>query len=114
MFVSGVFFGGLPGRILSAWRDNVFTLVMSPEILEEYETTGQRLAADFPWVDLDPLIALVAKEGTVVHAPPLPEAICDDPDDDMFLACAMASGAEIVVSGVVLFYVRLATGVWKY
>lgn len=66
---------------------------MSPEILEEYETTGQRLAADFPGVDLDPLIALVATEGTVVHAPPLPEAICDDPDDDMFLACAMASGA---------------------
>ncbi len=99
MFVSGVFFGGLPGRILSAWRDNVVTLVVSPEILEEYETTGQRLAADFPGVNLDPIIALVAKEGTVVDAPPLPEAVCDDPDDDMFLACAIASGAEIVVTG---------------
>ncbi len=99
MFVSGVFFGGVPGRILSAWRDNAVTLVVSPEILDEYETTGQRLAADFPGVDLDPLIALVAKEGNVVNAPPLPEAVCDDPDDDMFLACAIASHAEIVVSG---------------
>lgn len=99
MFVSGVFFGGIPGRILSAWRDGTITLVVSPEILDEYEATGQRLAADFPGVDLDPLIALVAKEGTVVQARPLPEAICDDPDDDMFLACAIASGAEIIVSG---------------
>ena len=72
---------------------------MSPEILGEYEATGQRLAADFPGVDLDSLIALVAKEGTVVQAPPLPEAVCDDPDDDIFLACAIASSAEIVVSG---------------
>ena len=41
----------------------------------------------------------MAKEGTVVDAPPLPESVCDDPDDDMFLACAIASGAEIVVTG---------------
>ena len=99
MFVSGVFFGGVPGRILSAWRDNAITLVVSPEILDEYEATGQRLAADFLGVDFDPLIALVAKEGTVVQAPPLPEAVCDDPDDDIFLACAIASRADIVVSG---------------
>ncbi len=99
VFVSGVFFGGLPGQILAAWRDNAVTFVVSPEILDEYEATGQRLATDFPGVDLDPLIALVAKEGTVVQASPLPEAICDDPDDDMFLACAIASGAEIIISG---------------
>ena len=98
VFVSGVFFGGVPGRILSAWRDKAVTLVVSPEILDEYEATGQRLAADFPGVDLDPLIALVAKEGTVVDAPPLPEAVCDDPDDDMFLACTIAC-ADFVVSG---------------
>ena len=31
--------------------------------------------------------------------PPLPKAVCDDPDDDMFLACAIASRAEIIISG---------------
>ena len=94
MFVSGVFFGGVPGRILSAWRDNAVTLVVSPEILDEYGATGQRLAADFPAVDLDPLLALVAKEAIVVQAPPLSETVCDDPDDDIFLACAIASRAD--------------------
>ena len=27
------------------------------------------------------------------------DLICDDPDDDKFLACALASGARIIVTG---------------
>lgn len=27
------------------------------------------------------------------------EPVCDDPDDDKFLACAIASGTKIIVSG---------------
>lgn len=33
------------------------------------------------------------------HPPKLPEPVCEDPDDDMFIACALASGAKIIVSG---------------
>ena len=36
VFVSGVFFGGHPYRILNAWRESRFTLVLSVEILDEY------------------------------------------------------------------------------
>jgi predicted nucleic acid-binding protein len=35
----------------------------------------------------------------MVAAPPLPEPVCSDPDDDKFLACAVAAGAAYVVSG---------------
>jgi len=38
--VSGVFFGGVPGRILSAWTAGQITMVMSPAILEEYRRVG--------------------------------------------------------------------------
>ena len=31
--------------------------------------------------------------------PDLREPVCDDPDDDKFLACALASGAKVIVSG---------------
>ena len=34
--MSGIFFGGMPGRILGAWRLGQVTLVVSPAILEEY------------------------------------------------------------------------------
>ena len=59
VFVSGVFFGGPPGRVLAAWRDGTIEVVVSP----------------------------------------LPEPVCSDPDDDKFLACAIAAGATHVVSG---------------
>jgi predicted nucleic acid-binding protein len=36
---------------------------------------------------------------TNFSAPPLAEGICDDPDDDKFLACALASESRIIVSG---------------
>lgn len=35
VFISSVFFGGQPGKILTAWRDGKIILVLSTEILEE-------------------------------------------------------------------------------
>jgi predicted nucleic acid-binding protein len=50
VFVSGVFFGDVPGRILDAWRDARVRLVLSAEILEEYQRVGQVLGARYPGV----------------------------------------------------------------
>jgi predicted nucleic acid-binding protein len=36
---------------------------------------------------------------TIVDAPPLPERVGVDPNDEMFLAAALASDTPIVVSG---------------
>ena len=97
--VSGVFFGGLPGRILEAWKAEDLTLVVSPAILEEYYHVGAVLASKYQGVDLEPLLALLAMHAEIVDAPEIPQEICEDPDDDKFLACAVASGACVVVSG---------------
>lgn len=35
VFISGVFFGGPPGDVLSAWRDGKIEFVVSREIIEE-------------------------------------------------------------------------------
>lgn len=43
---SGVFFGGVPGRILAAWAAGDFTLVLSPQILAEYRRVGEESGAD--------------------------------------------------------------------
>jgi len=85
VFISAVFFGGVPGRILTAWRDGLLTLATSVEILNEYRAVANRLEEDFPEIDLNPLIALVTHESVVVDAPQLPQPVCDDPDNDMFL-----------------------------
>jgi putative PIN family toxin of toxin-antitoxin system len=99
VFVSGIFFSGIPGKILEAWRDGELTLVTSPKILEEYRRVGGYLSARHEGVDLQPFLSLAATSGLVVEDIDLPDQICEDPDDDKFLACAVASGAEVVISG---------------
>lgn len=99
VFVSAVFFGGVPGRILDAWRDARVRLVLSAEILEEYQRVGQVLGAQYSSVDLEPFLGLLTVEAEFVEAPDLPEPVSSDPDDDKFLACAIAAGVAVVVSG---------------
>jgi predicted nucleic acid-binding protein len=60
---------------------------------------GAILAEDHPAIHLEPMLEFVLQNAEVVSAPSLPEKVCGDPDDDKFLACALASGSKIVVSG---------------
>ena len=97
--MSGMFSGGPPGRILTAWSAGEITLSTSPEIVEEYIATADVLVARYPTIELEPLVALLVMHAEIRQCPPLPEQVCADPDDDKFLACALAANAECVVSG---------------
>ena len=99
VLLSAILFGGTPGRLLDAWRAGQVELVMSPDIVDEYVRVGERLNERYPDVEIQPIVALVVQNATMVPSVPLPGAVCDDPDDDKFLACALASGTETVVSG---------------
>jgi len=99
VFVSGVFFSGPPYQILEAWRDDKLQLVISEEILDEYRRVGKNLSSQFPAIDLWPIIELVTVEAEIYPSPTLPEPVCDDPDDDKFLACAIAGKCKLIVSG---------------
>jgi putative PIN family toxin of toxin-antitoxin system len=99
VFVSGVFFAGPPHRILEAWRRGRVSLVVSPEILDEYQRVGEELAEEFEGADLSPFLILLATHAEVIDAPALPAPLCRDPDDDKFLACALAANAAVIVSG---------------
>jgi len=99
VFVSGAFFSGPPFQILQAWRDGKIQLVISPEILYEYRRVGEILAEEYLTIDLEPILEYAIHHAVVFSAPPLPERVCDDADDDKFLACALASGSNLVVSG---------------
>jgi putative PIN family toxin of toxin-antitoxin system len=99
VLVSGILFTGPPHQILLAWSDGRFELVFSTDIYEEYRRVASELQHEFPRVDLEAALDLV-----LVNAHAFPPAapdgrICTDPDDDKFLACALASGAGTIVSG---------------
>ena len=99
VLMSGIFFGGVPGRILAAWREGRFELAVSPDIADEYARVGERLAQRFAGVDVQVILDLIVRNAEVVPSTVLPEPVCGDPDDDKFLACALAARADLIVSG---------------
>jgi len=99
VFVSGVFFGGPPYQILQAWHSGEFELIVSHEILDEYRRVGEILAEEHPKIDFNPILTFVIEHAKVYKPVKLKEPICEDPDDDKFLACALASGGRIIISG---------------
>lgn len=99
VFISGVFFSGPPYQILKAWRDGKLQLIVSSEILEEYERVGVLLANQFPGVNLNPILELLTITTELFSPAPLTEKVCDDADDDKFIACALAGKANLIVSG---------------
>jgi len=99
VFVSGVFFSGPPYQILKAWQSGEFELVVSQDILNEYRRVGEILAEEHPNVDLNPFLNFVIEHAKVYKPARLKEPVCEDPDDDKFLACALASGSRVIVSG---------------
>lgn len=97
--MSGIFFGGVPGQILEAWRDGHFVLVFSPSVFEEGRRVAHVLNDRYPGIDVESFLQLLLVEGRLTSELELPEPICADPDDDKFIACAVASEAALVVSG---------------
>jgi len=99
VLVSGIFFSGPPYRILQAWRDDTISLVTSPEILDEYARVLGELGSKHPEISIPPIVDFLTLHTRIFIAPPLPVSVCADPDDDMFLACAIASNTNLIVSG---------------
>jgi predicted nucleic acid-binding protein len=60
---------------------------------------GEIFADKFPSIDLQPILDLVTIEAELFEAKGFSEPVCSDPDDDKFLACAIASGSRIIISG---------------
>jgi uncharacterized protein len=100
VFVSGIFFSGPPYQILKAWQTGGFELVASQEILDEYRRVGEVLAEEHPAIDLKLILNFVLEHVAMYKPLPLKEPVCEDPDDDKFLACALASGSKIIISGI--------------
>ena len=99
VLVSGIFFSGPPFRILKAWRDNKLQLVVSTDILGEYQRVAVILGEKYSQVDIHPVLDLLTVNSDIVTAPPLPEPVSVDPDDDKFIACALAADTKLIVSG---------------
>ena len=99
VLMSALFFGGTPLKILQAWSKGQIAIVLSTQILAEYQEVARRLQAKYPAVEAGPFFDLIAVESQIVAVPRLRKHICIDRTDDKFFACAIAAKAACIVSG---------------
>ena len=94
---------GPSAQLIDRWREQRFILVTSPEIIAEIQRVLK-----YPHIskkyklsksDVQSLLTLIEHEAVVIPKLPAVHVIKDDPDDDKFLACALAARAEYIVSG---------------
>jgi uncharacterized protein len=103
VLLSGLFWHGSPHALLERIRAGRLTLISSPELLAELAEV----------LDRPKFSAILARSGTerghllaelrhladIVDPSPLPVRVARDPDDDAVLALAVASRADLIISG---------------
>ncbi len=99
VFMSGVFWGGYPSKILDAWHDKKVKIVVSPEIIDEYIRIGNELSKKYFATDVLQFIELITIYGELVTPKTTKYAISRDKDDDKFVIAAMEAKCKLVVSG---------------
>ena len=98
VLISGIFFGGPPRAILDAWAAGRFELMMSPEMVDEYIRTCDRLGSSHRDLEYQSILASIIGHSSLVPDTSVTEPITADPDDDKFMLCARGTDS-IVVSG---------------
>jgi uncharacterized protein len=99
VFISGIFFRGPPSQILKFWRESKLVIVLTQQILEEYQRVGQGISIKYPSINIEAIIELFTIFGEFVQTKGITETICEDPDDNKFIECAIASQSKLIVSG---------------
>jgi putative PIN family toxin of toxin-antitoxin system len=97
--VSGIFWKGPPHDILQAWKRDWLRLVVSADILVEYQRVANELLSIFPEVDLSPVLNLLMVHSEICRPIATKISICRDRDDEKFLLCAVSAAVDAVVSG---------------
>ena len=103
VLLSALLWHGTPHTLFNQVRAGTVELVMSQALLEEFTDviTRRKFAAVLQRTTRTPerILNELQVLAEMLIAPPLPQPVCRDQDDDAVLACALAAHAELIVSG---------------
>ncbi len=99
VFISGIFFGGHPSQILKFWKESRIKIILTESILEKYKRVGRELSAKYSSINIEPIIELFTIYAKFVETKDISVNACEDPDDNKFIECAIASHSKLIVSG---------------
>ncbi len=95
---SATFWRGKPAHCLEAWALGRYDPAISHPILSEYQEVIERLALRYPGKQPTDRLGAVKQAGHLYVPASLP-ATTADPDDEMFIECAVAADADWLVTG---------------
>ncbi len=98
IFISALMFGGVPGSFLDLAFQSTFLLVTSLALLDELD---EKLRTKFELSpgDADLIRNRLESISDIVSAAMTLSVVKEDPDDDRVIECAVAGGADYIVSG---------------
>jgi putative PIN family toxin of toxin-antitoxin system len=93
--------GGSPDRIVRAWREGAFELVVSAQLIAELTDVLARpkFAVQAAEGRAEAYTAALAGDAVAIDDPSEPPAVSPDPGDDYLIALARAADADVIVSG---------------
>jgi putative PIN family toxin of toxin-antitoxin system len=101
IFVSASIWGGNPRKIIKRLTDGVDTLFIAEDIVDEIEAVLKRPKFGLNDENVEQIIADIRRLGEKVAVSPEHLAIgaSRDPKDDKYIECALAAGADCIISG---------------
>ena len=72
---------------------------LSQQILDEYQRVSEDLSSKFPSIDIAQIIELITIHGLFIDTQGYTLPVCEGPDDNKFLECAVAGNCEVIISG---------------
>ena len=99
VFISS-FFGGNPRKVIDLWKKGEIKLCLSREIVDEYVEVLKRLGLQNE-SELQELLNTFSEGHNIIFSATTPslKIIEQDPDDNMFIECAVALGCSHIISG---------------
>ena len=99
VFISS-FFSGNPKKIIDLWKNGIIKLCLSGEIVDEYVEVLKRFGLQNK-SELQQLLKIFSEGHNIIFSATTPslKIVEQDPDDNMFIECAVALECSHIISG---------------
>jgi putative PIN family toxin of toxin-antitoxin system len=97
VFISS-FFGGNPKKIIDLWKKGKIKLCLSRKIVDEYVEVLKRLGLQNE-SELQELLNTFSEGYNIIFSASTPSLKIIDPDNNMFIECAVALKCSHIISG---------------
>jgi len=101
MFISALIWDGNPESVIDRAADRSDLLFISDAIVDEIERTLRKPKFGRSEDRVVSFVSYIKKIGKTVTISPQHRitGVCRDPDDDKYIECALAAGADYIISG---------------